>query len=39
MERKERIYSYINSKEYIPLTKDELCLVLDVPAEEFAEFS
>ena len=34
MERKEKIYSYINSAEYIPLTFDEMMLILDVPEED-----
>lgn len=34
MERKDRIKNYILSKEYIPLTFDELCAVLDVPDED-----
>ncbi|MCX7714553.1 MAG: ribonuclease R [Clostridia bacterium] len=34
MDKKEKIISYINSKEYIPLTFDELCIVLDVPKED-----
>lgn len=38
MDRKERIFSYINSTEYIPLTLDELALVLDVPKEDLEEF-
>ena len=37
--RKEKIYSYINSAEYIPLTFDELALVLDVPDQDLQEFS
>ena len=37
--RKEKIYSYINSTEYIPLTFDELALVLDVPDEDLQEFT
>lgn len=39
MERKEKLYSYINSEEYIPLTYEELMLVLDVPASDQEEFS
>ncbi len=38
MDRKNRIYLYICSNEYIPLTKDELMLVLDVPKDDEAEF-
>lgn len=37
MERKEKIRSYILSKEYVPLTFEELCAVLDVPAEDRGE--
>lgn len=39
MERKQKIKSYILSKEYIPLTFDELCTVLDVPAEDKLQLS
>lgn len=39
MDRKEKVYSYINSSEYIPLTFDELILVLDVPESDIGEFS
>ncbi len=38
MDRKQRIYLYICSNEYIPLTKEELMLVLDVPKEDENEF-
>lgn len=38
MERKERIFAYMKSKDYIPLTKDELAAVLDVPHEDMAAF-
>lgn len=34
MTRKERIYQYLKSKEYIPLNFDELITVLDVPKED-----
>lgn len=34
MDRKERIYSYICSQEYIPLTLEEMRLILDVPKED-----
>jgi len=37
MDRKERIFSYINSSEYIPLTSQELAMVLDVPSEDTEE--
>lgn len=39
MERKEKIFLYINSKEYIPLTFEELCIMLDVPDEDTEELS
>lgn len=39
MERKQKIKSYILSKEYIPLTFDELCTVLDVPDEDKSQLS
>lgn len=39
MDRKEKVFSYINSTEYIPLTFEELMLVLDVPPEDTEEFS
>lgn len=39
MDRKERILSYINSKEYIPLKFDELAAVLSVPHEDYEELS
>lgn len=38
MERKEKILSYINSREYIPLKHDELKAVLCVPNEDSQEF-
>ena len=38
MERKERILSYLQSNEYIPLKFDELKAVLDVPSEAEEEF-
>lgn len=34
MNRKEKIFSYINSSEYIPLKLKELAIVLDVPPED-----
>ena len=39
MERKDRVLSYIKSKEYIPLKFDELMIVLDVPENSRDEFS
>lgn len=39
MDRKERIFAYIQSKEYIPLRPAELAVVLDVPAESMSEFT
>ena len=38
MERKDKVYSYINSKVYIPLKLDELKNVLCVPEEDNLEF-
>lgn len=38
MERKEKILSYLTSKEYIPLNFRELLVVLDVPQSDEAEF-
>lgn len=38
-ERKEKIYSYIKSREYLPLKFDELSSVLCVPEEDINEFS
>lgn len=37
MDRKERIFKYINSKEYIPLKFGELMMVLEVPKDDEAE--
>ena len=37
MGRKEKILSYMCSKEYIPLKFAELMTVLDVPAEDEEE--
>lgn len=34
MNRKEKILAYINSKEYIPLTLEEMSVFLDVPKED-----
>lgn len=39
MDRKEKIVSYMKSKEYIPLMRDELAQVLCVPSEDRAAFS
>lgn len=39
MDRKERILSYINSKEYVPLKFDELATVLSVPREDYEKLS
>lgn len=39
MDRKEKIYEYINSREYIPLNEEELKTMLCVPAEDYDEFS
>lgn len=38
MNRKEKIYGFISSKEYIPLQFDELSVVLGVPEEDRNEF-
>ncbi len=38
-ERKEKILSYIKSKEYLPLKLEELAAVLCVPEEDFDKFS
>ena len=37
MDRKEKVYEYISLKEYIPLTFDELSIVLGVPDEDKPE--
>ncbi len=39
MNRKEKIFAYITSKEYIPLKLVELMTVLDVPSEDKSAFS
>ncbi|MDY3929232.1 MAG: ribonuclease R [Clostridia bacterium] len=39
MDRKERIYSYIKSSEYIPLKEEEMRCVLGVPPEDHEKFS
>ena len=38
MDRKEKIFEYIKSEEYIPLKTDELVAVLGVPESDFDEF-
>lgn len=38
MERKEKILSYINSREYVPLKYDEMKNVLAVPDGDEEEF-
>ncbi len=38
MDRKDKIFSYINSKEYIPLKFDELKIMLEVPDTDISEF-
>lgn len=38
MNRKEKIYSYIKSKDYIPLNERELMAVLAVPGNDAEEF-
>lgn len=37
MTRKEKIYEFMQQKEYLPLKLEELAMVLDVPAEEIPE--
>lgn len=39
MERKERIFAFMNQDEYVPLTFSELALVLCVPETDLDEFS
>ncbi len=39
MNRKERIYNFIKSKEYIPLKFSELMMVLEVPKEDSQKLS
>lgn len=34
MDRKEKVYAYICSKNYVPLKQEELVTVLGVPAED-----
>lgn len=38
-DRKERIYAYMKSKDYIPLRLEELAAVLDVPQTDMADFT
>ena len=38
MNRKEKIYAYITSPEYVSLTFEELKIVLEVPDSDVAEF-
>ncbi len=38
MNRKERITAYIRSKSYIPLTPEEMAVMLDVPEKDMPEF-
>lgn len=38
MERKDRIVEYMKSREYLPLTAEELAAVLAVPTADHAEF-
>ena len=38
MERKEKIFSYIQSKDYTPLTFEEMRVALDVPESDLPEF-
>ena len=39
MDRKERIFSYIKTREYVPLKFDELAAVLDVPQNAYGELN
>lgn len=39
MDRKEKIYKYITSPEYVPLKFNEMAVVLDVPESDMIEFS
>ena len=39
MDRKEKIYRYITSAEYVPLKFNEMAVVLDVPESDMIEFS
>ncbi len=39
MDRKEKIFAYISSKEYIPLKLKELITMLDVPNDDEIEFT
>jgi len=39
MDRKEKIFTFMNQEEYVPLTYSELALVLCVPEEDLDEFS
>lgn len=34
MDRKEKIFAYINSNEYVPLKFQEMMIVLDVPERD-----
>ena len=38
MNRKEKVYAYIKSEDYIPLKANELAVVLDVPKTDMDEF-
>ena len=39
MDRKEKIFGFMNQEEYVPLTYSELALVLCVPEDDLDEFS
>lgn len=39
MTRKEKIYAYICHDGYKPLTKQELCITLDVPKSDYGAFN
>ena len=38
MERKEKIYAFISSENYIPLKTEEIAVLLDVPKSDYDEF-
>ncbi|MBQ7986586.1 MAG: ribonuclease R [Clostridia bacterium] len=39
MDRKDRIFAFMNQEDYVPLTRSELALVLCVPDSDLDEFS
>ncbi len=38
MDRKERVYEYLKSENYIPMSSEELMIMLDVPKNDTEEF-